>query len=53
MVNASDPALILGGGLIGLAITHQLAHRGEQVLVLSRPGFVAAGMRVPCRSSER
>lgn len=44
--------LILGGGLMGLAIAHQLARAGESVLVLSRrrseaAGFVAAGMLAP------
>ncbi|MFN5697329.1 MAG: FAD-dependent oxidoreductase, partial [Cyanobacteriota bacterium] len=48
----SSPTLILGGGLIGLAIAHQLARRGQKVLVLSRrrneaAGFVAAGMLAP------
>ncbi|MCT0249516.1 FAD-dependent oxidoreductase [Synechococcus sp. CS-205] len=48
----NDPVLILGGGLIGLAVAHQLASRGERVLVLSRrrseaAGFVAAGMLAP------
>ncbi len=48
----SDPVLILGGGLIGLAVAHQLARRGEMVQVLSRrrseaAGFVAAGMLAP------
>ncbi len=43
---------MLGGGLMGLAIAHQLARRGEAVLVLSRrrseaAGFVAAGMLAP------
>jgi glycine/D-amino acid oxidase-like deaminating enzyme len=38
---------VLGGGLMGLALAHQLARRGEAVLVLSRrrseaAGFVAA-----------
>ena len=52
MANATEPVLILGGGLMGLAIAHQLARRGEQVLVLSRrrseaAGFVAAGMLAP------
>ncbi|MEA5423306.1 FAD-dependent oxidoreductase [Synechococcus sp. CCY9202] len=47
-----DPVLILGGGLMGLAIAHQLARRGTAVLVLSRrrseaAGFVAAGMLAP------
>lgn len=46
------PVLILGGGLMGLAIAHQLARRGEAVTVLSRrrseaAGFVAAGMLAP------
>jgi glycine oxidase len=44
--------LILGGGLIGLAIAHGLARRGRAVTVLSRrrneaAGFVAAGMLAP------
>ena len=44
--------LILGGGLMGLAIAHQLARRGVAVQVLSRrrseaAGFVAAGMLAP------
>ena len=44
--------LILGGGLMGLAIAHQLARGGEAVRVLSRrrseaAGFVAAGMLAP------
>ncbi|MFY8148684.1 MAG: glycine oxidase ThiO [Prochlorococcaceae cyanobacterium] len=47
-----DPVLILGGGLIGLALAHQLARRGHRVEVLSRhrreaAGFVAAGMLAP------
>ena len=47
-----EPVLILGGGLMGLAIAHQLARRGEAVRVLSRrrseaAGFVAAGMLAP------
>ena len=42
------PTLILGGGLMGLAIAHQLARRGMAVRVISRKrreaaGFVAAG----------
>ncbi|MEB3332679.1 MAG: FAD-dependent oxidoreductase [Synechococcaceae cyanobacterium] len=48
----SDAVLILGGGLMGLALAHQLARRGQSVLVLSRrrseaAGFVAAGMLAP------
>jgi len=44
--------LILGGGLIGLAIAHELASKGKKVEVLSRrrseaAGFVAAGMLAP------
>ena len=47
-----DPVLILGGGLMGLAIAHQVARRGTAVQVLSRrrseaAGFVAAGMLAP------
>jgi glycine oxidase len=46
------PTLILGGGLMGLAIAHQLARRGMAVRVISRKrreaaGFVAAGMLAP------
>mgnify|MGYP006277384001 CR=1 FL=1 len=49
---ATEPVLILGGGLMGLAIAHQLARRGTAVQVLSRrrseaAGFVAAGMLAP------
>jgi len=56
MTLASQPPsptiLILGGGLMGLAIAHQLARRGSDVTVLSRrrseaAGFVAAGMLAP------
>jgi glycine oxidase len=48
----TPPITILGGGLMGLAIAHQLARRGEAVRVLSRrrseaAGFVAAGMLAP------
>ena len=44
--------MVLGGGLMGLAIAHQLARRGCRVLVISRrrseaAGFVAAGMLAP------
>ena len=37
-----EPVLILGGGLMGLAIAHQLARRGDRVLVLSRRRSEAA-----------
>nr|WP_320675387.1 glycine oxidase ThiO [Prochlorococcus sp. MIT 1341] len=48
----TKPLLILGGGLMGLALAHQLARKGRSVLVLSRSrseaaGFVAAGMLAP------
>ena len=48
----TDPALILGGGLIGLALAHELARQGRAATVLSRrrseaAGFVAAGMLAP------
>jgi len=44
--------VLLGGGLMGLAIAHQLARRGQAVRVISRnrkeaAGFVAAGMLAP------
>ena len=47
-----QPITVLGGGLIGLAVAHELARRGEAVRVLSRrrseaAGFVAAGMLAP------
>lgn len=50
--SAPEPVLILGGGLMGLAVAHQLARRGIPVTVLSRrrseaAGFVAAGMLAP------
>lgn len=49
---ANDELLIMGGGLMGLAIAHQLARRGRAVRVISRnrneaAGFVAAGMLAP------
>ena len=48
----SPPLLVLGGGLMGLSIAHQLARRGCAVHVVSRrrseaAGFVAAGMLAP------
>ena len=53
MTPAQTPAtLVLGGGLMGLAIAHQLARHNQTVLVISRrrseaAGFVAAGMLAP------
>ena len=49
---SNEQVLILGGGLMGLAIAHQIARRGRAVTVLSRrrseaAGFVAAGMLAP------
>ena len=49
---STEPFLIIGGGLIGLSIAHELAAAGESVIVLSRrrseaAGFVAAGMLAP------
>ena len=51
-ISCSERILILGGGLMGLAIAHQLARRDQRVTVLSRrrseaAGFVAAGMLAP------
>ena len=48
----AEAVLVLGGGLIGLAIAHQLARLGRSVQVISRnrkeaAGFVAAGMLAP------
>ena len=48
----NEQVLILGGGLMGLAVAHQLARSGHAVEVLSRrrseaAGFVAAGMLAP------
>ena len=49
---AHERILVLGGGLMGLAVAHQLARGEQQVLVISRrrseaAGFVAAGMLAP------
>ncbi len=52
-VSANDSSLlILGGGLIGLSLAHELARQGRKVEILSRrrgeaAGFVAAGMLAP------
>ena len=51
-LTTKPPVRILGGGLMGLAIAHQLARRGTAVQVISRrrseaAGFVAAGMLAP------
>ena len=51
-VSRTEPFLILGGGLIGLSIAHELAQKGHAVEILSRrrseaAGFVAAGMLAP------
>ena len=50
--SATEPLLIIGGGLIGLAVAYELAKKGRSVEVLSRrrseaAGFVAAGMLAP------
>ena len=53
MTPSDHPAtLVLGGGLMGLAVAHQLARQQENVTVISRrrseaAGFVAAGMLAP------
>ena len=51
-MTTTEPIVVLGGGLMGLAIAHQLARRGNAVSVISRSrneaaGFVAAGMLAP------
>ena len=50
--SASEPFLIIGGGLIGLAVAYELAKKGRNIEILSRrrseaAGFVAAGMLAP------
>ena len=49
---SKEPLIIIGGGLMGLAIAHELAKNGRHVEILSRrrseaAGFVAAGMLAP------
>ena len=51
-VYEAEPFLVIGGGLIGLSMAHQLARAGYKVVILSRrrkeaAGFVAAGMLAP------
>ena len=51
-ITANKPILVIGGGLMGLSIAHELAQKGQDVEVLSRKrseaaGFVAAGMLAP------
>ncbi len=51
-LRATKPLLILGGGLMGLAIAYELARQGKRIEILSRrrneaAGFVAAGMLAP------
>ncbi len=48
----TNSLLILGGGLIGLALAHSLAKKGRSIEILSKrrneaAGFVAAGMLAP------
>ena len=48
----AEPVLVLGGGLMGLTIAHQLALAGKAVRIFNRSneeaaGFVAAGMLAP------
>ena len=50
--STKNPFIIIGGGLIGLSIAHQLARKKINVIILSRrrneaAGFVAAGMLAP------
>ena len=52
VVSPTKPFLVIGGGLMGLSIAHQLAREGLNVKILSRrrneaAGFVAAGMLAP------
>ena len=52
VISPQKPFLVIGGGLMGLSIAHQLAREGLKVEILSRrrseaAGFVAAGMLAP------
>ena len=52
VISSQKPFLVIGGGLMGLSIAHQLARKGRKVEILSRSrneaaGFVAAGMLAP------
>tara|TARA_Y100001968_G_scaffold324853_1_gene365045 strand:- start:520 stop:1623 length:1104 start_codon:yes stop_codon:yes gene_type:complete len=51
-ISPKEQFLVIGGGLMGLSIAHQLARNGNEVVILSRSrneaaGFVAAGMLAP------
>ena len=48
---SNEQVLILGGGLMGLAIAHQLARRGIGVTVLSRRRSEAAASHMTPSSS--
>ena len=43
VVSPQKPFLVIGGGLMGLSIAHQLAREGRKVEVLSRKRSEAAG----------
>tara|TARA_Y100001968_G_C19372361_1_gene725753 strand:- start:25 stop:1128 length:1104 start_codon:yes stop_codon:yes gene_type:complete len=51
-ISPIEQFLVIGGGLMGLSVAHQLARKGNDVVILSRnrneaAGFVAAGMLAP------